>query len=239
MQQQTSQAKSDRSRNTTTGSIAHLGGSIFVKPLSFESMKSTTKRMAPPRMIHTLFVIMGVVVLSSAFIVLHCVTTTTVTNAFLMTTSTTTSGKSTPALSSYSTPVIMRRNRRRPNEIRTLSSTLDTGNTIDMGNISNEKNSDDDNNSSNDDDDTVVVTWLDNINDNEEDAKEDASKQTPTPPKTKTKTTWGSKLSPKVKERIILAGQQRAINNKQKRISDMDRKRRTLFSIANVNDNRE
>lgn len=98
-------------------------------------------------------------------------------------------------------------------------------------NQNNINDSDDD-----DDDETMVVTWLSEdeydsgsaSRDGKNEAKS-AKSATTTTTKTKPKTTWGSKLSPKVKERIILAGQQRAIQNKQKRISDMDRKRRTCY----------
>ena len=95
----------------------------------------------------------------------------------------------------------------------------------------------DDENIDDHDDDTVVVTWLDESNDSSSNNKSSQqTRDTATKSKTEAATItttmkWGSKLSPQVKQRIILAGQQRAISNKQKRISDMDRKRRTCVCI--------
>ena len=141
-------------------------------------------------------------------------TTTTTTDAFTTLPSASTS---TSTLRRYRSPSMPRSGIARP-----IITSLDVSNI----NIDNDDNIDDN------DDDTVVVTWLDESNDSSNnDKSSQPSRDTATKSKTEAATTttmkWGSKLSPQVKQRIILAGQQRAISNKQKRISDMDRKRRT------------
>ena len=170
-------------------------------------------------LLHTIIVAVGALI--SSGLLRHSTTTTHAFLVFTTTTTTTTTTSPYPFVSSVS----KRHSRRRSNECRFLvpfrplsSSSLD--NTIDNIDIQNDdtiKAEDDD------DDDTVVVTWLD-----EENTKAGDTTTTTTSSSTTT-TTWGSKLSPKVKQRIIFAGQQRAIANKQKRISDMDRKRRECF----------
>ena len=181
-------------------------------------------------LLHTIIVAVGALI--SSGLLRHGTTTT---NAFLVSTTTTTTTSTTTSTSPYSfvSSASIRRSRRRSNECRFLdpfrplsSSSLD--NTIDNIDIQNDdiiKADDDDDDD--DDDGTVVVTWLD-----EENTKSGDTTTIVAPPSTTTSTTtttWGSKLSPKVKQRIIFAGQQRAIANKQKRISDMDRKRRECF----------
>ena len=144
----------------------------------------------------------------------------------MMTGTTTTTDAFTTLPSASTSKSTLRRNRSpsmpRSGIVRQIITSLDVNNI----NI-------DDENIDDHDDDTVVVTWLDESNDSSNnDKSSQPSRDTATKSKTEAATItttmkWGSKLSPQVKQRIILAGQQRAISNKQKRTSDMDRKRRT------------
>jgi hypothetical protein len=78
-----------------------------------------------------------------------------------------------------------------------------------------------------DDENAVVVTWL---TDSDNDAAMAAAKDTAArsdAPSSASSQPWGSRLPPRVRDRIVAAGQARAVANKKKRESDTDRKRRT------------
>ena len=72
----------------------------------------------------------------------------------------------------------------------------------------------------------VDVTWLE-----DETASEGMSPETRETPSSR-KSPWGSKY--RIQESVIRAGQEKAIRNKQKRSSDLDRKRRTSVSNLSI-----
>jgi hypothetical protein len=69
--------------------------------------------------------------------------------------------------------------------------------------------------------DVTVVTWLED----DTASKKDPEANNPS----LRQSNWGSKFQ--IKEGVIRAGQEKAIRNKQKRSSDLDRKRRMYFSF--------
>ena len=68
-------------------------------------------------------------------------------------------------------------------------------------------------------DDDVSVAWID-----EDDEEDDSPEVQPVEEKIKS-SRWDA-LNPRVKERLVKAGQERAIGNKKKRESDETKKRR-------------
>jgi hypothetical protein len=81
-----------------------------------------------------------------------------------------------------------------------------------------------DNEDYDDDDEGVSVAWLDEEPDDDDDMEDEPA--TLTTATTKLGSRWDA-LNPKIKERIIQAGQERAMANKKKREPDSDKKRRT------------